>query len=73
MIKRIITELMGVSKEEGESSKGKPKRPILEFQDSEKLGGILNENFPWVIKTIITNLDVSRILINGKVLVTLCM
>lgn len=38
--KRQIAEMMTISKEQGETSTKKQERSIIEFVDSEKVGGI---------------------------------
>lgn len=51
----------------------KEERFILRFNDSEKVARIPNEIFPLVITIIIANFYISRILIDGGALATLCM
>lgn len=46
-IKGRIAELMEVSNEEGGNSEEKLERPILRFQDSEKVSRIQNKIFIW--------------------------
>lgn len=62
-VKMESVELMAVSKKQRITFTKSPKRPILEFQDNEKVGGIPNEIFPLVITVAIPNLDTSKILI----------
>lgn len=64
-MKRKIVEQMYVNKK-GRSTLTKGlKRLMLEFLDSEKAGGIPNDFFPLVITAIISDFDVSQILIDG--------
>lgn len=59
-----IDERISITKE-GSTSLVSPKRTTLIFRDSDKIGGILNENFPLVIKAITSNFDVSKVLTDG--------
>lgn len=64
-MKRKIVEQMYVNKKGRSTSTKGPKRPMLEFLDSEKAGGIPNYFFPLVITATISDFDVSQILIDG--------
>lgn len=66
-IKRRIVELIIVSKEWETTFEGKLERPILEFRNSRKVDGIPNKIFLLVITTIMTNFDVSWIVIDARV------
>lgn len=65
VVKRKISELMKVSKKEGNTSTKILERTILRFRDREKVERIPNEIFPLVIMDVISNFDVSKILIDG--------
>lgn len=56
---------MVISKKGGCTSSKELEKSVLNFRDSEKVGGILNEIFLLVITTMIVHFEVSRILING--------
>lgn len=53
-------------KNKGACIDGNPERPILKFQDNEKVSRIPNEYFPLVIIATIANFYMSRILINKE-------
>lgn len=55
--------MMWINKKEDVASKGKLEKPILGFKDNKKVGGIPIYIFPLVIENIMTNYDVSRIII----------
>lgn len=60
-----IAKMLVVPKKDGSISVKIFDQPMLGFQDSEKVGGIPNKNFPLVILAIIGKFNVSRILIDG--------
>lgn len=64
-VKRIIIELMVVSREGDSTFEVKSKRLSLGFFYREKVGKIPNKIFPLAITTTMANFDVSRILIDG--------
>lgn len=65
-MKRKIVKWMVVSRKDGNTLTKMSEQPILEFQDSEKVRGILNKAFLLIIMTIITNCNVSEVLIDGR-------
>lgn len=62
-----ISKPMAVNKKEGNTSTKTPEKPIFEFQNIEKVGAgeTPNKIFLLVITTMISNFDVSIILIYG--------
>lgn len=58
-MKRNIVEMMVVHTNNGSMSTKTPYRPMLGFQDSEKVEGIPNEIFVLVITATIRHFDIS--------------
>lgn len=64
-MKRKINEILAIHKKKESNSAKIPDCHMLRFGDSEKLGGVLNEIFPFVITSTVRKFDVSQIFING--------
>lgn len=68
-----ISKLMVISKEELVTSIGNPERPILDFLDREKVGGIPNKIFSLIIITLCPVVMYPRSSSIEKSLATSCM